>query len=55
MEKEEGKEELCEKNRRVRACLAQLNFNSETVFLENSFMSNFIGKAEQFWKKCLVK
>jgi len=40
---------------KLRACLAQLNFTSETVLLENSFMSNFAGEAELFWKKCLVK
>jgi hypothetical protein len=35
----------------LRACLSQLNFTSEAVFLENNFMSNFIGEAELFWKK----
>jgi len=38
-----------------RVCLAQLNFTSEAVFLENSFMSDFLDKAELFWKKCLAK
>jgi len=36
-------------------CLAQLNFISKGVFLENSFMSNLLGEAELFWKKYLVK
>jgi len=34
--------------------LAQLNFTSKAVFLENSFMSNFLNEAKLFWKKCLV-
>ena len=39
----------------LRACLAQLNFTSKAVFLENSFMSDFLDEAELFWKKCLAK
>jgi len=31
-------------------CLAQLNFTSKAVFLENSFMSDFLDEAELFWK-----
>ena len=38
-----------------RACLAQLNFTSEAVFLENSFMGDFLDEAELFWRKCLAK
>jgi len=37
----------------IRTCLAQLNFISEVVFLENNFINNFIGEAKLFWKKCL--
>jgi len=32
-------------------CLAHLNFISKSVFLENSFMSNFLDKTKLFWKK----
>ena len=32
----------------IRVCLAQFNFTSKTVFLENSFMSNFLDEAELF-------
>ena len=39
----------------LRACLAQLNFTSKAVFLENSFMSDFLDEAELFWKKCSAK
>jgi hypothetical protein len=35
--------------------LAQLSFTSKAVFLENSFMSNFLGEAELFWKKLFGK
>jgi len=42
------------KNDEFRVCLAQLNF-SKTVFLENSFMSDFLDETELFWKKCLAK
>ena len=33
---------------RIWACLAQLNFTSKAVFLENSFMSDFLG--ESVWQ-----
>ena len=39
----------------LRACLAQLNFTSKAVFLENSIMSDFLDEAELFWRKCLTK
>jgi hypothetical protein len=42
-------------NEEGRACLAQLNFISKAVFLENSFMSDFLDEAKLFWKKCLAK
>jgi len=42
-------------NAQLRACLAQLNFTSKAVFLENSFMSDFLDEAKLFWKKCLTK
>ena len=29
-------------------CLAQLNFTSKAVFLENSFMSDFLDEAKLF-------
>jgi len=32
----------------TRACLAQLNFTSKAVFLENSFMSDFLDEAKLF-------
>jgi len=35
--------------------LAQLNFIGKAVFLENSFMSDFLDEAELFWKKYLAK
>jgi len=35
----------------LRSCLAQFNFTSKAVFLENSFMSNFLNEAELFFKK----
>jgi len=34
-----------------RACLGQLNFTTKAVFLENSFMSDFLDEAEL----CLLK
>jgi len=40
---------------RLRACLAQLNFTSKAIFLENSFMSDFLDEAELFWKKMFGK
>jgi len=46
---------LSSSSARQRACLAQLNFTSKAVFLENSFMSDFLDEAELFWKKCLTK
>jgi hypothetical protein len=35
--------------------LAHLNFTSEIVFLEKSFMTNFLRKSELFWKSYLAK
>jgi len=32
-----------------------LNFNSKAVFLEHSFISDFLDEVELFWKKCLAK
>ena len=34
----------------LRPCLAQFNFNTKVVFLENSFMSKFLDEAELFGK-----
>jgi len=36
-------------------CLAQLNFTSKAVFLENSFMSNFLEEAGLYLEKVFGK
>ena len=34
---------------------SRLNFTNKAIFLENSFIINFLDEAKLFWKKCFTK